>query len=617
MQPRDIFKACDVRGEEYAGVEAIFQACRRQPVKSLLDSSAIEPRIAAALALDGLADQKHTRVTVQTIMCVMHSAQVCIWEFIRGSSSYVFDMGHILSNVYLSLRTSCFVTHEKQSEEFMGRSLAFLYEKYQEGTGDVFTSTLPFSTPVTPRPLPPRRVRPGYTGNQLHRAARQGLAGVTASVLRGGADVEEIDCYCLTPLSMAVSYQHPQVVHELLAGGADVNASNGGVTAMMVSVEVGNVAMTTILLQAGADVNARGMGGDFPLNSAVRANNSAMASLLLKSGADIDMPYVEGATPLLTAVGKGYLDMVTLLLDAGANVNARGKGGRTALHQAAHIGYRGLITKLVSAGADPQLGYTDQRDGFATPLDFLAVDGYADAVHGLMRACNGVQGCGGRTKGMSAFLAGVYHSALDSVLALTTWGVKDNGAGLMIAVDNADEACVRLLTRLWEERRHPKPQGYLDAAFPPEILGAYGVVPKHDFETSLTPLTLAVMQHSKYSSRRIVRHLIDSGADVCPRNTAMPPLRMVEVLLREDTFADDHARQRLASIGWLFSQTDAIRAGSWCWPVCAKGGNVSKSKKKVDKSKKKVDEGFRIMLQGMRRRVGTYQFVPRVQISMV
>lgn len=605
VQPRDIFKRCDVRGVDCAGVVAIFQACRQHAETQ----STMENHISAALVLDGLATE-YTGRTVKTIWRIMDASTTCLR--MSGRGYMLSGLGHILSNVYLCLRTSCFAAKKTSTDNFMKKSVDFLSEAHSGGTGEAFLSTLHCEPSVVPGPPPPRRLRPGYAGNQLHLATRKGLAQKTAKLLkRKEVDVKEIDGRGYTPLCVAVHYQHPSVIRVLLDGGADVNASNGGPTAMMVSVESGNVEITSILVRAGADVNARVRGGGFPLHVAVRANNVAMVSLLVKTGADTNMPYENGATPLHVAAACGYLDVVTMFIDAGANVNVRGKGGRTALHEAAICGDGRAITALVSAGADPTLGYNDWRDGLALPLDFVTTRGHVGATHDLLRVCNGIQGCGGESAGVNAFLSAVYHSALDAVLALTTWGVTDYGMGMMIAIDNADLPCVRLLTSLWEEKRHLMPPGYLDIVLSREHLERSGVVPKYDFGTPLTPLTLAVMQHSKYSSLRIVRHLIDSGAlCVSPFTQVMSPLQMVELLLREDTFVDDHSRERLASIGRLLHQSHAIRAGSWRWPVCSSEGDVSKVKKPVD-------EGLRTMLQGMKRRVGTYQFVPRVRISMV
>ncbi|CAM9699251.1 unnamed protein product [Ectocarpus sp. 6 AP-2014] len=604
VQPREIFKACDVRGEVCAGVVAVFRACRQHVKTGCL----MEPHIAAALELDGLASQ-HMRRTVQTIQSIMDTSKTCLRMF--GMDYMLVGLEHILSNVYLSLRTSCFTPKQEPTDYFVRRSVHFLRETYRGGTGEAFLSTLHCEPSFIPGPPLPRRVRPGCAENQLHRAARNGLAPKTAMLLKRGISVEAIDGSGYTPLVLAVYYQHISVIRVLLEGGADVNASNGGQTAMMVSVESGNVAITNILVQAGADVNARGIGWNSPLKVAVRANNYAMVSLLVLTGADMNMPYESGATPLLLAVGYGYMDIVTLFIDAGANVNVRGKGGRTSLIEAANNGDGRAITALVSAGADPTLGYTDSRDGLVLPLDFLTTKGHVGALNDLMRVCNGIRGCGGVLAGVNALLSGVGHSSLDAVRALATWGVTDYGMGLMIAIGNADLPCVKMLTSLFEERRHSMPPGYLNTAVSCGHLDLCGVAPRYDFDTPLTPLALAVMQNHKYSSVRIVRHLIDSGSFVVTPNTVTSPLPVVEVLLRGDTLTDDCSRARLALIGRLLDQSDAIRAGSWHWPVC------SSEEGDVSKSKKKVNEGFRTMLQGMKRRVGTYQFVPRVRISMV
>ena len=85
------------------------------------------------------------------------------------------------------------------------------------------------------------------------------------------------------------------------------------------------------LIDAGADVNDKGMSQDFPL---------AQAALL------------------------GKWRLVAILLDAGAEINATGKHGRTALHQALQLGHHEAAALLLNRGADPtiadDLGYTPE-----------------------------------------------------------------------------------------------------------------------------------------------------------------------------------------------------------------------------------------------------------------
>ncbi len=59
-----------------------------------------------------------------------------------------------------------------------------------------------------------------------------------------------------------------------------------GDTPLHVTAAWGDLQGTQLLLDAGADVNARGEDGDTPLYSALLGNNPAVLELLLKRGAD-------------------------------------------------------------------------------------------------------------------------------------------------------------------------------------------------------------------------------------------------------------------------------------------------------------------------------------------
>lgn len=63
----------------------------------------------------------------------------------------------------------------------------------------------------------------------------------------------------------------------------------------------GHQAVVVVLLNAGADVNARnnnGHWGTTPLHAAAHANQAAIAELLIKHGADVNAPDLNGQTPL-------------------------------------------------------------------------------------------------------------------------------------------------------------------------------------------------------------------------------------------------------------------------------------------------------------------------------
>ena len=90
----------------------------------------------------------------------------------------------------------------------------------------------------------------------------------------------------------------------------------------------------SILIKAGADVNARGNMGMTPLNLAVKRDRTDCVQDLLQAKADINARDKYGNTPLYEAVIQRNTDMLTLLLEHGADANIRDKYGQTLLQMA-------------------------------------------------------------------------------------------------------------------------------------------------------------------------------------------------------------------------------------------------------------------------------------------
>ena len=95
-----------------------------------------------------------------------------------------------------------------------------------------------------------------------------------------------------------------------------------------------------ILLDAGADVNAREMFDFTALMYAAGHNTIEVINILLHAGAEVNAKEKNGMTVLMYAVKWSYRsiptsEIVDVLLDAGAEVNARDECGTTALMAAA------------------------------------------------------------------------------------------------------------------------------------------------------------------------------------------------------------------------------------------------------------------------------------------
>ena len=82
------------------------------------------------------------------------------------------------------------------------------------------------------------------------------------------------------------------------------------------------------------DVNLTDDAGRTALHLAATHCHVDAAKLLLDKGAKIDAKAVGGATPLDVAAQAGCVDMVNLLLSKGAKVNLRDDQGRTPLDRA-------------------------------------------------------------------------------------------------------------------------------------------------------------------------------------------------------------------------------------------------------------------------------------------
>ena len=176
-----------------------------------------------------------------------------------------------------------------------------------------------------------------------------------------------------TPLHVAaLNSTHPTIVSLLLDHGADANAkSDSGWTPLHGATRP---AIARLLIEHGADVRATNVSGRTVLHHAININsNSDMVELLLEHGADVETTDDLDQTLLDVAVSKSNPAVVALLLDHGADTKAKDKFENTVLHSAIRWASKynpsiEVVALLLNRGAD--VGAKADFDG--TPLHLAA-----------------------------------------------------------------------------------------------------------------------------------------------------------------------------------------------------------------------------------------------------
>ena len=185
-------------------------------------------------------------------------------------------------------------------------------------------------------------------------AAQTGNTLATLDLLKKGLDVNARDDQDgRTILMHAVWFGQLDVMRILIDKGADINAKNKkGVTALILATDKGNAELVRFLLDNGADVNAKDSLGYTALIKAAGRGLENIMSILLSKGADVNAATHDGYAALSYAAGSGHTDIVKTLIDNGADVNAKSSIGYTALMSAATSGRVDVVKVLADKGAD-------------------------------------------------------------------------------------------------------------------------------------------------------------------------------------------------------------------------------------------------------------------------
>jgi ankyrin repeat protein len=226
----------------------------------------------------------------------------------------------------------------------------------------------------------------------VHLAAYFGLTRVLIALAKKGCDLGCGDIRGQTPLSMAAEEAHEEVVR-LLVDRADVEADlrercldstplmwaarrgqevvaelvdrarfKSRQESLVLAAEYGNEAVVRLLLEKGANFEAKDSHGWSALCGAVSNEKETVVRLLLDNGANSNESLFD-LTVLHLAVRSGNETIVKLLLGRGADSNAKTRNwfGWTPLHMAVSGKFEAVVRVLVENGANVD-AKADQRE---------------------------------------------------------------------------------------------------------------------------------------------------------------------------------------------------------------------------------------------------------------
>ena len=253
-----------------------------------------------------------------------------------------------------------------------------------------------------------------------------------------------------------------------------------------------NLSVVKLLLDRGADVNAKDKFRMRPLHRACEEGDIRSTRLLLNRGANVDAISDYG-TALCLACGVGNEDVVQLLLGRGANFNLGDLGNRLTYFPACQRGRRTIAPiaqQLINRGADINV----VNSAYGTPLNAACSKGDEAIVRLLLQ--QGVDIKAARGIDVATPLIVACSSGNESIVRLLLESEAEASEGVLC---NSQDKMTPLHVAAWN--------GSVEVA---QLLIDHGVDVNTQDDSVGTPLVLAAYA-GHYS---MVEFLLDTGADV-------------------------------------------------------------------------------------------------------
>ena len=221
-------------------------------------------------------------------------------------------------------------------------------------------------------------------GSLLHHAVTLGNEEAVKFLLLNNANPNFANARGSTPLHLATE-KHLKSLAELLLGrrSTNINAKDEDqYTALHWAAQIGDEAITRLLLDRGAAINETDGQGRTPAHVACQHGQENVIRVLLSRGVDVRIRGKDNWTALHFASWQGHLGIVKLLVkQAGSDVNGQTTDGRTPLHLASYRGHYRVARILIELGADIHM----TSAGLNAPLHVAAETGHTSTSRLLIK----------------------------------------------------------------------------------------------------------------------------------------------------------------------------------------------------------------------------------------
>lgn len=338
----------------------------------------------------------------------------------------------------------------------------------------------------------------------LHLAAKEGhelpsgegwssTAGIVTTLLKVGANVDELDRGLRSPLHWAAAGGHVNVVQLLLDAHATVDLQDRkGFYAADLALKNGHESAAVIVEAAMTH-----KGQNLDLLDAARVGNRVIVAEALENGADINFKDTKSRAALHLASNNGHDGVVqTLLKFPLCEVDVRNEGGYTPLHLACRQGHAVVARMLLDHGA--ALDACDEKDEWTPLFEALhqASDKHVEVIRILLQ--------GGAT------VNAVSRNGMQPIHLAAEGG---HVGALNFLLDHGQEHCSDDLSRAKTSHNRWEP---LSFAAKEGNLGAVYALLEHGAEVGATNVggTTALHYAAQAGHSRVVRALLKKGAEV-------------------------------------------------------------------------------------------------------